>query len=132
MTISKTTNKNAMEMIPNKDTVSPTDSDFKSFRNIKIHRVGSITFGIIMIILGTLLLLKLIIPAITYTTILNFWPVTLILLGLEILIANTRSEHVTFQYDGWSIFYLFMIIGFTICIGVMDFVLTHFSQQLML
>ena len=98
----------------------------------KIHRVGSITFGTILIILGILLLLRLIIPAITYTAILNFWPVTLILLGLEVLIANMRSEQVAFQFDGWSIFFLFMVLGFTMCIGIMDYILLHLSQELVI
>ena len=98
----------------------------------KIHRVGSITFGTILIILGILLLLRLIIPAITYTAILNFWPVTLILLGLEVLIANLRSEQVAFQFDGWSVFFLFMVLCFTMCIGIMDYILVHLPQNFIL
>lgn len=98
----------------------------------KIHRVGSITFGTILIVLGILLLLRLIIPAITYIAILNFWPVTLILLGFEVLIANMRSGQVVFQFDGWSIFFLFMVLGFTMCIGIMDYILLHLSQELVI
>lgn len=100
--------------------------------NKKVHRVGSITFGIILILLGIALLLQLIFPAITYSVILDFWPVTLIVLGLEVLIANMRSDQTDFQFDGWSILFLFLVLGFTICIGTMDFVLTHLPQEIIL
>ncbi|MDE6433573.1 MAG: hypothetical protein K2L07_05030 [Lachnospiraceae bacterium] len=131
MTESTITNKNPQEM-----TISPnealTDSDKIPPINRSVHRVGSITFGIILILLGILLLLRLIIPALTYTVILDFWPVTLIVLGLEVLIANMRSEQVTFQFDGWSVFFLFMILGFTICIGILDYILVHWPQNIVL
>lgn len=131
MTGSKTTNKNPQEM-----TISPnaalTDSNKIPPKNRSVHRVGSITFGIILILLGILLLLRLIIPALTYTVILDFWPITLIVLGLEVLIANMRSDQIAFQFDGWSVFFLFMILGFTICIGILDFILVHWPQNIVL
>ena len=131
MTEPKTTNKNPQEM-----TVSPnealTDSSKISPENRSVHRVGSITLGLILILLGILLLLRLIIPALTYSVILDFWPVTLIVLGLEVLIANMRSNEVTFQFDGWSVFFLFVILGFTICIGILDFILVHWPQNIVL
>ena len=110
-------------------TTNPTN---ESQTGLKIHRVGSITFGTILIALGILLLLRLIIPTLTYTAILDFWPVTLILLGIEVLIANMRSEQVIFQFDGWSVFFLFMVLGFTMCIGMMDYILVHLSQNIVI
>lgn len=92
---------------------------------MKTHKVGTITFGCILIVIGVLLLLHLFIPALNYSVILNFWPVTLILLGIEILIANARSEKTAFVYDGWSIFLMFMILCFTACMGVLDWILVN-------
>lgn len=132
MTESKTANENPAEMTISPNTAALKDSTTNKPASTKIHRVGSITFGVVLIILGVLLLLQLIIPALTYTAILNFWPATLILLGLEVLIANMRSDQVAFQFDGWSIFFLFMILGFTICIGMLDFVLVHFPQHIII
>lgn len=97
---------------------------------MKTHKVGTITFGSILIVLGIMLTLHIFFPAISYTVILNFWPVTLILLGIEILIANFRSEKVTFVYDGWSIFFLFSILGFTMCMGILDSILVNIPEYI--
>ena len=97
---------------------------------MKTHKVGTTTFGCILIILGIVLLLQLFVPGLNYTIILDFWPVALILLGIEILVANARSSTFQFQYDGWSIVLMFLTLGFTCCMGIADFVLTHMPQYL--
>lgn len=129
MTEPKTANENSQER-----SVSSSEAMAASNKippeNRRVHRVGSISFGMILILLGILLLLRLMIPALTYTVILDFWPVTLIVLGLEVLLANCRSDRVTFQFDGWSVFFLFLILGFTICIGILDTVLAYWSQNI--
>ena len=97
---------------------------------MKTHRVGTTTFGSILVVLGIVLLLQLFIPGLDYTIILDCWPVALILLGIEILVANARSSTVQFQYDGWSIVFMFLTLGFTCCMGIADYVLTQMQQYL--
>lgn len=99
---------------------------------MKTHRVGTITFGCILIALGVLLIVHLFVPKLTYTVILNYWPVTLILLGIEILVANSRSEKTAFTYDGWSIVLLFLILGFTMCMGILDWILVNVPEHIYL
>ncbi len=99
---------------------------------MKTHRVGTITFGCILIVLGVLLIVHLFVPELTYTAILNYWPVTLILLGIEILVANFRSEKETFTYDGWSIVLMFLILGFTMCMGILDWILVNVPNHIYL
>ena len=95
---------------------------------IKTHRVGSITFGSILIVLGVLLTLHVFIPALSYSSIMQFWPVTLIVLGCEVLFANIRSHKVEFRYDGWSIFFLFSVLFFAGCMGILDYWLACCGQ----
>lgn len=92
---------------------------------MRTHRVGTITFGCILIVLGILLLIRLFVPELNYTIILNYWPVALILLGIETLVANFRSKKVTFVYDGWSIFLLFVVLCFTTCMGILDWIMVN-------
>lgn len=92
---------------------------------MKTHRVGTTTLGSILVVLGIVLLLQLFIPGLNYTIILDCWPVALIMLGIEILVANARSSTVQFQYDGWAIVLMFLTLGFTCCMGIADFLLTH-------
>lgn len=99
---------------------------------MKTHKVGTITFGCILILLGILLIVHLFMPTLTYTAILNYWPITLIALGIEILVANFRSAKVAFTYDGWAIFLMFVIIGFTMCLGILDWMLIHFPEHIYL
>ncbi len=95
---------------------------------MKTRRVGTTTFGCVLILLGVLLILQLFVPALNYTVILDFWPVTLILLGIEILLANAHSETTKFIYDGWSIVLMFLILGFSTCMGIADYILIHLPQ----
>ncbi len=95
---------------------------------IKTHRVGSVTFGSILIVLGVLLTLHVFVPALTYANIMQFWPVTFIVLGCEVLFANIRSEKVAFRYDGWSIFFLFSVLIFAGCMGVLDYYLINWPE----
>lgn len=99
---------------------------------MKSHKVGTVTFGTILIVLGVLLILHVFIPALSYTVILDFWPSVLILLGIEILAANFRSEKAAFIYDGWSIFFLFLTLGFTMCMGILDYILVNLPNTLYL
>lgn len=94
----------------------------------RTHRVGSITFGSILIILGILLTVHIFVPSLTYTSIMQFWPVTFIVLGCEVLFANIRSEKVAFRYDGWSIFFLFTVLIFAGCMGILDYCLVHWPE----
>lgn len=97
---------------------------------MRTHRVGTITFGSILILLGILLLIHLFVPTLSYSAIISYWPVTLILLGIEILAANFRSEKVTFVYDGWAIFLLFMVLCFTGCMGILDWIMVNLPNYI--
>ena len=92
----------------------------------------ALSIGCILIVLGVLLIVHLFVPKLTYTAILNYWPVTLILLGIEILVANFRSEKETFTYDGWSIVLMFLILGFTMCMGILDWILVNVPNHIYL
>ena len=72
--------------------------------NRRVHRVGTVTGGIVMIIYGVLFLLHTIFPIIKYRFIFRLWPIILIILGLEILAGNAKWGYLG---TGWR--YLDMI-----------------------
>lgn len=74
---------------------------------MKTHKVGSITFGSILIIFGTLFLLNTIFHMISYEAILKVWPIVFIGLGIEVLIAHIKCKE-NFVYD-WAAVWLMMI-----------------------
>lgn len=60
---------------------------------IKVRRVGTVTFGIILILTGILFLAHLIFPAFNYFLIYRFWPVILIMLGIEVLAGSRQRSY---------------------------------------
>lgn len=81
-------------------------------------RVGSFSMGSILILLG----LGLIIDRFggtpgAFELVITWWPLALILLGMEILAAGFLSGNEKFKikYDGWAI--LLMIVLFFFCLG---------------
>lgn len=100
--------------------------------SIRIHKVGAITFGIVLIILGVLFLLSLFFPKLDYLMIYHFWPLILIALGVEVL-AGSRWK--TFEvrdgegrlleqnavvYDVPAIILTIILTVFAMGMGIMD------------
>jgi hypothetical protein len=85
-------------------------------------RVGSFSMGLVLVLLGVGLLLDRFQGTLSsLELIINWWPLVLILLGLEVLAAGifNRNEKFTIKYDFWSIllvivFFLFSLTGYTL------------------
>lgn len=81
-------------------------------------RVGSFSMGLILVLLG----IGLLIDRFSGTPkalelVVTWWPLALILLGIEILAVGflSRNEQFKIKYDGWSI--LLTIVLFFFCLG---------------
>ena len=107
-------------------------------QTIRIRRVGSITFGVVLIIMGVLFLMQLIFPGLNYVMILKLWPVIFILLGIEVLLGcryktfevlDTKGKIIEQQkmvYDVAAVFLTMVLTGFAICMGLMDWAMKSF------
>ena len=81
-------------------------------------RVGSFSMGLILVLLGVGLIVDHYSAAHkALELVITWWPLALILLGIEILAVGflSRNEQFKIKYDGWSIF--LMIILFFFCLG---------------
>ena len=58
----------------------------------KTRRVGSISCGLLLIVFGTLFFLHIFMPFINLTLIMKLWPLILIAIGTEMLVANIRMK----------------------------------------
>ena len=90
---------------------------------IRIHRVGTITCGIVLILYGIMFLVHIFLPIIKYVVILEMWPAILVILGLEILISciGSRKEQVHFVYDFPAVILILLLALFAIVMGVLDY-----------
>lgn len=88
---------------------------------MKIHRVGTITLGTILIVFGSLFFCRIFIPTLSYELVLRFWPFILIMLGLETLYSSRKYED--FRYDFGAIC-MALLVGFmTVCMAYAELML---------
>jgi len=95
---------------------------------IKGRRVGTFTTGILLIVFGIMFLLRLTSLNIDYLMIATFWPLVLVLLGIEIIVAYLINKVETMNYDFAAIFLIVMLSIFAMGMGCMEYVITHFPQ----
>ncbi len=95
-------------------------------KTIRVHRVGSITTGLSMIVLGIAVLLHLIFGLISYEWIFRMWPLMIIGIGIELLLSNFSKEKVV--YDKAAIVLMFLVSFFAVCMAGMDMFLKYMSE----
>lgn len=69
-------------------------------QTITIRRVGSVTFGVVLLITGCLLLAHMFFPQFNYFMIYRFWPIALILLGIEVLMGTRTKSYEVLDEKG--------------------------------
>lgn len=106
-------------------------------QTIRIHRVGSVTFGMVLIVTGALFLMHLFLPKLDYRVIFRFWPLILITLGIEVLAGSGQKayevrdekgqimEQSKVVYDIPAILLTIVLTGFSMFMGIMDWALMH-------
>ena len=99
-------------------------------RELRTRRVGSVTFGLTLILFGVLFLIHIAAPSLNYEMIFSFWPVVFVLLGIEILIENHRSNtrQYKFVYDFPAILMLAMMLLFAMVMAVVDYAMHYYPD----
>ena len=92
------------------------------------RRVGTLTLGIVLILMGAAFIAHLVMPVLSLRILLDFWPVVLILLGIETLASYFINKQDRLRYDVWSIVIMIVLVGFSICMGWAQFLLEKFPQ----
>lgn len=92
----------------------------------RIHRVGSITTGISMVVFGILCIMQHFVNVLDYSVILSLWPLIVIGMGVEILLSSSSNRQ--FVYDKASVFLLFVMAGFAMCMAIAEWSVRHWGQ----
>ena len=95
---------------------------------IKGRKVGTFTTGIVLIIFGILFLLRLTAFNVDYLLIASLWPLVLILLGIEIIMAYLANKEEIMRYDFGAIILVILLSFFARGMGCMEYAITHMSQ----
>lgn len=99
---------NAAEQQTARQTVPPTVTP-PSAPPRKIRRVGTFTFGLLLVTAGIVLILRSFLPELDLRFVISLFPVALIALGIEVLVYAARPN-VQLKYDGLSIFVCILIL----------------------
>ncbi len=57
-------------------------------KTIRIHRLGSVTFGVVLLALGTVCTIHVLVPQLNLWLAFRLWPLVLIILGVEVLAGS--------------------------------------------
>ena len=89
-----------------------------NLQTYRVHRVGTITAGMSMILFGVLLFLHTFFEMINYRIIFSLWPLILIGLGIELLLSNFLEK--TIMYDKTAVFLLVFMVFFVVAMAVVE------------
>ncbi len=92
---------------------------------MRTRRVGSVTCGIVLIFFGTLFLLHMLIPELTYGFIFRLWPLVLVFLGVEVLLSNLKKTEAAMKYDAPAIFLILVLAFFSMGMGAVEYIISH-------
>ncbi|MGO5064606.1 MULTISPECIES: LiaI-LiaF-like domain-containing protein [unclassified Clostridium] len=95
---------------------------------LKGRRVGTLTAGIILVVFGAMFLLRLTMDNINISLIVSFWPIILVLLGIEIIVAYIINKEEKMKYDFSAIMLVIILVFFAMGMGIAEFAITHWSQ----
>lgn len=101
-------------------------------QSVRIRRIGTVTFGCMLLVFGVLFLIHIFVPQLDYGIIFRCWPCILIALGIEVLIGNHKAEkmdkegcQVQFLYDKTAILLTVFITFFAMVMAVADFYIQY-------
>jgi hypothetical protein len=89
------------------------------------RRVGTFTAGLVMIAFGSLFILRNFYAELNLDLIFSLWPVILVLLGLEIIVAYIVNNNDKIRYDGAAILLTLTLSFFAMCMAGVEFVIKH-------
>lgn len=94
---------------------------------MRTRRVGTFTLGADLIIFGILFMLRVFTNIISYSMVFKLWPVLFILLGIEIIMGNTKEKESNVIYDGYAIFLIVLLTIFAMGMAGMQYILENGS-----
>ena len=91
---------------------------------MKERRIGTFTLGAMLVVYGILFVINIFTDKLNYATIFRFWPILLIMLGIEILVGLYSKEKTKFIYDKGSVVLLILITIFVLVAATAEWCVT--------
>lgn len=91
----------------------------------KSKRIGTLTFGIMLILFGIVMILQIFIKTDIFRYVLTLWPLIFISLGIEAIYYACKID-IKIKYDVWAVILTFMVLGFGLLFGIANYGLNQF------
>ena len=92
---------------------------------LKGRRVGTFTAGLVLIIFGVLFIIRPFLSAINLNIIASLWPIILVLLGVEIIVAYIINNDDKVKYDAAAIILIMTLACFAMGMAGVEFIINH-------
>lgn len=92
---------------------------------LKGRRVGTFTAGISLLGFGILFFIHTFAVNFNYQFVFKLWPVILILLGVEMIVAYLLNKDSAIRYDAGAIVIVIILAMFAMGMGGTEFILEH-------
>lgn len=93
-------------------------------RPAKERRVGTFTFGAVLVICGVLMLVSMFFPEVDMTLALKLSPLILVSLGVEVLLASRREGKLRYDWVGMVLCFV-LVTAALVFFGVAWFLVYH-------
>lgn len=94
---------------------------------VRVHRVGSITAGLSMVVWGIMFILHEMSIIADIDLVLKLWPLILVGLGIEILWYNAREKNIV--YDKGAVFLMVIMTCFSMIMAFADVCLKYVTMH---
>lgn len=84
----------------------------------KVRKIGRLTFGITLILVGLSVVIQTFLPIEIFRYILMLWPLVFISIGIEVIYFSKKEE---IKYDGVGIFLVFVVLFFGTIFGAINY-----------
>lgn len=103
---------------------SPAESNASSGRE---RRVGTFTFGIVLVIAGITMTAALFFPSLDFRLLLKLSPAVLILLGTEVLLSTRKGGRI--KYDWLGMLLCFVLVILALGVFFIAWAMVHFPEE---
>lgn len=95
----------------------------KKQESFYVHKVGTISCGITLVLYGVLFLIHMVFPLLDYKAIFALWPLILVILGVEILLGCRKKgpEGQKFVYDFPAVLIVAAMMFFSFIMAALDY-----------
>lgn len=97
---------------------------------MKSKRVGSVTLGICLVVFGVLFLLSAFVDNLDYFSVIKFWPVVLISLGIEMLVYAFSKNSDNAKLDVPACILTCVLMLFSMCMAAAEYAVTQIVPRM--